>query len=140
MRRAAPGRFGEALFLLATRALWTGRFASDPALVGRAVTMNGTRLTVVGVAPRGFSGLSGTAEAWLPMATAGLAATGTWGVVGHAVASRRRELGLRLALGARDGSVLAMVVRGSLSAALVGVAFGLAGATRVDPAEALRAE
>jgi predicted permease len=36
--------------------LWQHRFASDPAIAGRAVTLNGQPFTVVGVAPREFTG------------------------------------------------------------------------------------
>jgi hypothetical protein len=35
---------------------WTTRFASDPAVIGKALTVNGESLTIVGVAPEGFSG------------------------------------------------------------------------------------
>lgn len=35
---------------------WRARFASDPDIVGRSVLVNGRNLTVVGVAPQGFSG------------------------------------------------------------------------------------
>jgi predicted permease len=47
--------------------LWTRRFGADPGALGRAVDVNGTRYTVVGVLPRGFRGLSGDAEIWLPL-------------------------------------------------------------------------
>jgi predicted permease len=36
---------------------WTRRFGSDPAVVGRGVRVNGTPMTVIGVAPRGFHGI-----------------------------------------------------------------------------------
>jgi predicted permease len=35
---------------------WRKRFASDPAVVGRDIQINGLKFTVVGVAPRGFVG------------------------------------------------------------------------------------
>jgi putative ABC transport system permease protein len=44
------------------------------------------------------------------------------------VGRRTREMGLRIALGARPGAVLAMVVKQGLSLALFGVALGIAGA------------
>lgn len=46
--------------------LWRRRFASDPNVAGRTLRLNGVPLTVVGVMPRGFSGLSGKAELWVP--------------------------------------------------------------------------
>jgi predicted permease len=48
---------------------WRRRFAGDPAVVGRTVTMNRVPVTVVGIAARGFSGLTiGTSlDCWLPV-------------------------------------------------------------------------
>ncbi len=57
-----------------------------------------------------------------------LAATGTWAVVAVSVADRRRELALRMALGAAGGRVMSMVVKQSALTAVAGVALGLAGA------------
>ncbi|HVR72337.1 MAG TPA: ABC transporter permease [Vicinamibacteria bacterium] len=37
---------------------WTRRFAADPAVVGRGVHVNGHPMTVIGVAPAGFHGIS----------------------------------------------------------------------------------
>jgi putative ABC transport system permease protein len=56
----------------------------------------------------------------------GLAAVGVYGLVAQSVAQRRRELGLRMAIGASPGSVLAMVVRQSLKLAAAGIVVGLA--------------
>jgi putative ABC transport system permease protein len=57
-----------------------------------------------------------------------LAAIGVYGVMSYAVSQRTRELGIRLALGARTGSVRALVLRQGLGIALLGVGLGLAGA------------
>jgi putative ABC transport system permease protein len=46
--------------------LWIRRFASDPGIIGRDIRLNGVPLTVIGVMPAGFSGLSGRAELWVP--------------------------------------------------------------------------
>jgi putative ABC transport system permease protein len=55
----------------------------------------------------------------------GLAALGIYGIVAHSVAERRRELGVRLALGASDRHILHVVLREGNAVALAGVAFGL---------------
>lgn len=47
--------------------LWTDRYGGDPDVVGRDVILNGRPVTVVGVAPEGFDGLSGKARLWLPV-------------------------------------------------------------------------
>ncbi|MDB4908818.1 MAG: hypothetical protein JWO05_3602 [Gemmatimonadetes bacterium] len=54
-----------------------------------------------------------------------LAAFGVYGVVAHSVAERRRELGVRLALGATSGDILHAVLRESAVVALAGIALGL---------------
>jgi predicted permease len=49
-------------------ALWTNKFGSDPAAVGRTMILNATPYTVIGVAPRGFKGtvtLASTEQVWI---------------------------------------------------------------------------
>jgi putative ABC transport system permease protein len=48
--------------------LWQRRFAADPAIVGRPVTVNGAPLTIVGVMPAAFYYPNRTAEFWRPIA------------------------------------------------------------------------
>ncbi|MCG6925303.1 MAG: ABC transporter permease [Acidobacteria bacterium] len=57
-----------------------------------------------------------------------LAALGLYGVLAHAVVQQRREIGIRMALGARRREVVSYVLRGALSMLVVGLAAGLAGA------------
>jgi ABC-type antimicrobial peptide transport system permease subunit len=57
-----------------------------------------------------------------------VAAVGTYGVISSLVAERRRELGIRLALGANRSGVLAHVMREGLLLTAIGVVVGLAGA------------
>jgi predicted permease len=54
-----------------------------------------------------------------------LAAFGVYGVAAHSVAERRRELGVRIALGATSRDILHAVLRESATVVLLGVAFGL---------------
>ena len=55
-----------------------------------------------------------------------LAVIGVYGVVSYSVARRRREIGIRLALGAAPARVRALIQRSALVIALVGVAIGAA--------------
>jgi predicted permease len=53
-----------------------------------------------------------------------LACTGLYGVATYAVVRRTREIGLRMALGADRGGVVAMVLRGALRPIALGLAIG----------------
>ncbi len=57
-----------------------------------------------------------------------LAAVGLYGVVAYTVSQRTREIGLRMAIGAKPSQVLGMVLGGGMKLALIGVALGVAGA------------
>ncbi len=54
-----------------------------------------------------------------------LGAVGIYGVTSFAVAQRTREIGVRLALGARNWEVLALMVRRGITAPLLGMLVGL---------------
>jgi putative ABC transport system permease protein len=56
-----------------------------------------------------------------------LATAGVFGVMAYAVSRRTREIGVRVALGARSSDVLAMILREGLRTTLVGVAAGVIG-------------
>jgi putative ABC transport system permease protein len=56
--------------------LWARRFASDPALIGRNILLNGEPFALIGVMPRDFAAIavatdlpnSGSADVWTPLA------------------------------------------------------------------------
>jgi predicted permease len=58
-----------------------------------------------------------------------LAAIGIYGLLHHTVVQRTNEIGVRVALGARPGAVMALVLRKGLTLAVMGAGLGLVGAS-----------
>jgi predicted permease len=63
-----------------------------------------------------------------------LASIGLAGVTGYAVARRRKEIGIRMALGARSSQVLRLVLKEGTVLVLVGSVFGFVGAFAISRA------
>lgn len=67
-----PGEEKQQVVVLGYR-LWQRRFAADPAIVGKAITLSGKPFTVVGVAPPAFHGLDLVLDPqfWIPLGNVG---------------------------------------------------------------------
>jgi predicted permease len=61
----------------------------------------------------------------------GLASIGLYGIMAYSVNQRKREIGLRMALGAAQGSVLRLILKQGMSLVLTGVIIGFAAALLV---------
>jgi putative ABC transport system permease protein len=61
-----------------------------------------------------------------------LAAIGTYGVLSYMVTERRREIGIRVALGATRSDVLTQIMKQGLQVTALGVTIGLAGALAIN--------
>ncbi len=67
---------GSAPLAMLGYGIWSRRFGSDPAVVGHSVDLNGIPHTIVGILPRGFRGLNGSSDVWVPLTT--LDCRGSW--------------------------------------------------------------
>lgn len=77
------------------------------------------------VAPRRFLLLLVGGLAFLALV---LALVGLYGLISYLVSQRTREIGIRVALGARRGEILALVLRQGLAAVVGGIVIGILGA------------
>ena len=56
----------EAMVVLLSYDLWQRRYGGDVGVIGQTVRVNSRELTVIGIMPPGFRGLTGKAELWFP--------------------------------------------------------------------------
>jgi predicted permease len=65
---AVPNR--DAVVILG-EGLWRRRFGADPSIVNRTIQLGTRTFTVVGIMPAGFTGVSDTAQLWIPFTMSG---------------------------------------------------------------------
>jgi ABC-type antimicrobial peptide transport system permease subunit len=123
------------------RGLWyVARTSAPPAQIARSIRSTvrtfDSRLAVLNLQPvaelvgestneRRFNAMLLGLFAALALA---LAATGVYGVLQYSVVQRTREIGIRIAVGARTANIIRLIVGHAVGLAVVGIALGLAGA------------
>ena len=60
------GRDGGPAVVVISDDLWRAAFNADPSVIGRQIDVDIATLTIIGVAPPGFAGVSGKAKLWVP--------------------------------------------------------------------------
>jgi predicted permease len=130
----AQGFQSNVFFLVRTAPRVPGTDTAFFDLIRREVHATAPGLPVISV--RSFHQyIDSNVELWLVRAAAAmllifgglaltLAAVGVYGVKAYAVARRTREIGIRIALGAKPGEVVRMILREGLVMTLSGVALG----------------
>ncbi|HEV8449247.1 MAG TPA: ABC transporter permease [Gemmatimonadaceae bacterium] len=59
-------RVGGPAVVVISDELWRAGFNADPSVIGKRIDVDIATLTIIGVAPPGFAGVSGKAKLWLP--------------------------------------------------------------------------
>jgi len=60
---------GERAVVVISHAYWQRKFAGDPNIIGKSLTLNGTKFNIIGVGPRDFFGdvVGVSNEVWIPL-------------------------------------------------------------------------
>jgi len=125
--------------LVANNQFWTVRLSTSPTGFG-PVFVRALRAVDPEVATGGSSSLSSYVNAatarqrfavallvGISVVALGLATVGVYGVMAYSVAQRRREVGVRLALGAAPRQVIGLVLGQAVRVAMIGVGIGIGG-------------
>jgi putative ABC transport system permease protein len=65
--RAADAHAGARREVILSTSFWGRRFNADPTILGRTIDLDRHPYTIIGVAPQGFSGLTGQADVFVPI-------------------------------------------------------------------------
>ena len=67
--RSIDAHAGAPHEVILSQQLWNGRYNADPDIVGKTIDIDRDPYTVIGVAPRDFTGLTGRAQLFVPVTT-----------------------------------------------------------------------
>ncbi len=114
----ADDRVGAEPAAVIGHGLWRRHFGGDPEILGRTLLLGTVRYTIVGVMPRGFSGLRpNRVEAWVPMQVGGEPHLGRGGGDWWRRGAWRFDVVLRLPAGA-DERLPALAIERAMRAGL----------------------
>jgi putative ABC transport system permease protein len=120
VRAASPGWNASAEFRRAVASVDAAQAVSDVETMEQMMASERAPYTIVGKITACFAAIA-----------LFLAGIGIYGVMAYSVNARRREFGIRMALGAARGNILSLVVRQGFRLALAGIVIGLAAALGV---------
>ena len=114
---------------------WTRRFGASPEVLGRWVTIREKQLQITDITTQSTlvnnvlvrERLLALLSAFFAMVAVLLIAVGLYGILSYNVVARTREIGVRLALGARPLGVMLVVVKQVGLMMTIGLALGVAG-------------
>jgi MacB-like protein/FtsX-like permease family protein len=147
---ATDAAVGAANVIVLGYGAWQRHLGGRPEVIGQSLTLDNKRYVIVGVMPAGFEFPVefSSHDFWVPLSLdvttkearevrsfSGvvllIATIGLYGTVAYAVAQRTREIGIRVALGARRGHVMGFVLRRTAIVTIIGLVVGCAGALLV---------
>lgn len=131
--RQTLGRYGQSLFLVLKTSVPPGSLAASVRELSASVDPGSAAWEIHPVSFVLDQSISaertlGVITIWLAVVASLVTAVGLFGLVAYAVVQRRREIALRLALGARPSDVVGLITWSGASAGLVGIAIGVGGA------------
>jgi predicted permease len=131
--RQTLGRYGQSLYLVLKTSLPAGSLAASVRELSASVDPASAAWEIHPVSYYLDQSVSaertlGVITIWLAVVASLVTAVGLFGLVAYAVVQRRREIALRLALGARPIEVVGLITWSGASAGLMGIAIGVAGA------------
>lgn len=131
--RQTLGRYGQSLFLVLKTSLPPGSLAASVRQLSASVDPGSAAWEIHPVSHFLDQSISaertlGVITIWLAVVASLVTAVGLFGLVAYAVVQRRREIALRLALGARPSEVVGLITWSGASAGLIGIAIGVGGA------------
>jgi putative ABC transport system permease protein len=131
--RQTLARYGQSLYLVLKTSVPPGSLAASVRELSSSVDPGSATWEIHPVSFYLDQSISaertlGVITIWLAVVASLVTAVGLFGLVAYAVVQRRREIALRLALGARPSEVVGQITWSGASAGMIGIGIGVVGA------------